>query len=117
MSGSRELFLKKGVTLAALYVERKQPDIIDLLTILVMDGKMMSIFPLSREIGIGSKLQDLGNDVLMIFRTSSSSIIPNSKVIVQWAVGLTRIYEALTNSIDLFLQKNQRKHALSFSAN
>ena len=61
-----------GVTCAALYVEGKQSDIIDL-TILVMDDKIMSIFSVGRDVSSGSRLQDLGRSVLMIFRTSSSS--------------------------------------------
>ena len=37
---------------------------------------MMSIFSLCRDVGSGSRLQDIGKDVLMIFRTFSSSTTP-----------------------------------------
>ena len=37
---------------------------------------MMLISSLGRDAGSGSRLQDLGKDVLMIFRTSSSSTTP-----------------------------------------
>ena len=68
MTGSSELFLGEGVTW--LTGNRgKQQYVMDLFTILVMDGKMISILSLSRDVGSGSVLQDLGNNVLMIFRT------------------------------------------------
>ena len=41
MSRYSKLFLSKGVTWAVLWIEGKQPDAIDLLTILVMDGKQI----------------------------------------------------------------------------
>ena len=65
-------FFNNDVTKASLYTSGKTPESNKLLIMVVMNGKMSSIKSRSNVFGTGSRLQVLGADFLIKFRTSAS---------------------------------------------
>ena len=72
MFGSREDFFRRGFTTAVLKVDGKEPDSSEELTMLVRVGRNSSKHSKRRDVGKGSRAQDVGLDFKIVFFSSDS---------------------------------------------
>ena len=72
MSAVSKLGFSSGVTIACFCEGGSRPAASDELTILVMYGSRMSMNSRTRNVGMGSRVDDLTGDDIMIRRTSFS---------------------------------------------
>ena len=81
---SRPRFLRIGVTIACFMVACTTPDSSDVLMMCVKTDAIMSMFSLSRFVGIGSRVQDFADDCKTIPLMSAVVASVNSENCEVW---------------------------------